>query len=223
MKTKFISHSKNTDQANLIVYFAGWATPPSVVSHLTIPAGYDLLICYDYQDLTLASFDFNRYQKIHLVAWSMGIWVAEKTLAHLPFQSATAINGTPFPKHDKWGIPVQIFEGTLQTLNEANRLKFERRICGDKQLLNHYLALSERRTLAEISAELKQLNLAIDAQAVSPSIHWDHVIIGEKDRIFPPHNQLAYWQTQNAQISQISEGEHYLWQHFSAWQQLWNS
>lgn len=57
MKTALLSKQ----QANLIIYFAGWGTPASVVSHLTLPSGYDLLICYDYQDLTLPPFDFDRY------------------------------------------------------------------------------------------------------------------------------------------------------------------
>ncbi|MBD4936817.1 DUF452 family protein, partial [Xanthomonas citri pv. citri] len=36
MKTKLIS----TQQANLIIYFAAWGTPASVVSHLALPNGY---------------------------------------------------------------------------------------------------------------------------------------------------------------------------------------
>lgn len=219
MKTALIS----TQQDHLIIYFAGWGTPASVISHLTLPEGYDLLICYDYQELSFPPFDFSRYQTIRLVAWSMGVWVAEKMLPALKFDSATAINGTPFPKHDNWGIPVQIFEGTLQTLNEENRLKFERRICGDKQVLSMYLALPEQRCLVDIHHELDVLNRAMDAHLMVPQIGWTHVIIGEKDRIFSAKNQIAFWQNQNVCIQQIDKGEHYLWQHFSDWKQLWQS
>lgn len=219
MKTKLIS----TQQANLIIYFAGWGTPASVVSHLALPNGYDLLICYDYQDLNFPAFDFSRYQTVRLVAWSMGVWVAEKVLPEINLASATAINGTLFPKHDLWGIPLQIFDGTLQTLNAENRLKFERRMCGDKQLLNVYLALPEQRSLAEIHHELEVLNTAIEANLVTPKLHWTNVIIGEKDRIFSAQNQLAFWQDKKVRMTHLSKGEHYLWQHFSAWEQLWQS
>lgn len=219
MKTKLIS----TQQANLIIYFAGWGTPASVVSHLALPNGYDLLICYDYQDLNFPAFDFSRYQTVRLVAWSMGVWVAEKVLPEINLASATAINGTLFPKHDLWGIPLQIFDGTLQTLNAENRLKFERRICGDKQLLNVYLALPEQRSLAEIHHELEVLNTAIEANLVTPKLHWTNVIIGEKDRIFSAQNQLAFWQDKKVRMTHLSKGEHYLWQHFSEWEQLWQS
>lgn len=219
MKTKLIS----TQQANLIIYFAGWGTPASVVSHLALPNGYDLLICYDYQDLNFPAFDFSRYQTVRLVAWSMGVWVAEKVLPEINLASATAINGTLFPKHDLWGIPLQIFDGTLQTLNAENRLKFERRMCGDKQLLNVYLALPEQRSLAEIHHELEVLNTAIEANLVTPKLHWTNVIIGEKDRIFSAQNQLAFWQDKKVRMAHLSKGEHYLWQHFSEWEQLWQS
>lgn len=219
MKTKLIS----TQQANLIIYFAGWGTPASVVSHLALPNGYDLLICYDYQDLNFPAFDFSRYQTVRLVAWSMGVWVAEKVLPEINLASATAINGTLFPKHDLWGIPLQIFDGTLQALNAENRLKFERRMCGDKQLLNVYLALPEQRSLAEIHHELEVLNTAIEANLVTPKLHWTNVIIGEKDRIFSAQNQLAFWQDKKVRMTHLSKGEHYLWQHFSEWEQLWQS
>ncbi|WP_420923813.1 DUF452 family protein [Actinobacillus pleuropneumoniae] len=219
MKTKLVS----TQQANLIIYFAGWGTPASVVSHLALPNGYDLLICYDYQDLNFPAFDFSRYQTVRLVAWSMGVWVAEKVLPEINLASATAINGTLFPKHDLWGIPLQIFDGTLQTLNAENRLKFERRMCGDKQLLNVYLALPEQRSLAEIHHEIEVLNTAIEANLVTPKLHWTNVIIGEKDRIFSAQNQLAFWQDKKVRMTHLSKGEHYLWQHFSEWEQLWQS
>lgn len=219
MKTKLIS----SQQANLLIYFTGWGTPASVVSHLALQDGYDLLICYDYQDLGFPHFDFSRYQTIRLVAWSMGVWVAENVLPKINLVSATAVNGTPFPKHDEWGIPVQIFNGTLQTLNAENRLKFERRICGDKQLLNAYLALPEQRSLAEIHLELEVLNAAIEKNLVTPKLHWTNVIVGEKDRIFSAQNQLAFWQDKSVRITQMPKGEHYLWQHFSKWAQLWQS
>ncbi|HGG9315583.1 TPA: pimeloyl-ACP methyl esterase BioG family protein, partial [Neisseria meningitidis] len=53
MKTKFYNHQGG----HLILYFAGWGTPPDAVNHLILPENHDLLICYDYQDLNL-DFDF---------------------------------------------------------------------------------------------------------------------------------------------------------------------
>ena len=73
-----------------------------------MPTDHDLLICYDYQDLTL-DFDFSAYQQIRVVAWSMGVWVAERVLQGITLQSATAVNGTGLPCDDGFGIPYAIF------------------------------------------------------------------------------------------------------------------
>ena len=81
MKTKFYDHQGE----HLIVYFAGWGTPLDAVAHLILPTDYDLLICYDYQDLKL-DFDFSAYQQIRVVAWSMGVWVAERVLQGITLQ-----------------------------------------------------------------------------------------------------------------------------------------
>lgn len=55
------------------------------------------MLCYDYRE-TAFEEDLNRYDEIHLVAWSMGVRMAECTLADTyTLTSATAINGTSRP------------------------------------------------------------------------------------------------------------------------------
>lgn len=66
MKTQHISQQGD----NLIVYFAGWGTPPSVVEHLILPENYDLCLCYDYRDLH-CDVDF---PLINIFAWWHGQW-----------------------------------------------------------------------------------------------------------------------------------------------------
>lgn len=219
MKTEWINHN----QPNLIVYFAGWGTPISAVQHLTLPEKTDLLICYDYQDLTL-DFDFSRYQNIHIVAWSMGVWVAnqvmKKVMKNIPFISATAINGTGLPCHDEFGIPVTIFKGTLESLNEANRTKFERRMCGDKGNFQHYQQLPNARPLTEIQAELTALDRLIEQKQHS-AIPWTKAIIGSQDRIFPTQQQQHYWQQMSPNIKIIlKDTAHYCLSEFQSWQEL---
>ena len=95
---------------HLIVYFAGWGTPLDAVAHLILPTNHNFIkFCYDYQDLKL-DFDFSAYQQIRVVAWSMGVWVAERVLQGLTLQSATAVNGTGLPCDDSFGIPYAIFK-----------------------------------------------------------------------------------------------------------------
>lgn len=211
MKTVLYS----TQQPNLLIYFAGWGTPISAVSHLKRPVDYDLLICYDYQDLAL-NVDFSTYQHFRLVAWSMGVWVAEQTLSHLPFLSATAVNGTGSPCDEQCGILPAIFQGTLENLAPTTLAKFQRRMAG--KLTPDYQALPHQREFAEIQQELTALNSLI--QSPTPNhLRWTNAIIGLQDKIFSPQNQLNYWQDRTL-IQQIA-GEHYLFPTFSYWAELW--
>lgn len=213
MRIEYLQRGK----PNLIVYFAGWGTPPSVVSHLELGDQYDLLICYDYRDLQL-DFDFSPYQQIYLVAWSMGVWVAEQVMQQIPLSKAIAINGTSFPSDDQFGIPKQIFTGTLAGLDEANRHKFERRMCQSKALLADYQQRADYRSLADIYQELAYLAEQIELRPQVP-FNWDIAWIATQDRIFPVENQRAYWQDR-CQIRTIEAG-HYAFPYLKTWQALW--
>ena len=214
MKTKFYDHQGK----HLIVYFAGWGTPLDAVAHLILPTDHDLLICYDYQDLKL-DFDFSAYQQIRVVAWSMGVWVAERVLQGITLQSATAVNGTGLPCDDCFGIPYAIFKGTLDNLTENTRSKFERRICGDKVSFERYQQFSAR-PFNEIHQELTVLFAMIQKNKRTDLIHWTNAWISSRDKIFMPANQHQYWASRCA-VQEI-EGEHYVFSRFTHWSALWN-
>ncbi|OOS04492.1 hypothetical protein B0190_02120 [[Haemophilus] ducreyi] len=213
MKSRLFS----TNQPNLIIYFAGWATPLAVVNHLALPPNYDLLFCYDYRDLTFERPDLSHYQQIRLVAWSMGGWVAQKVCQIIPLVSATAVNGTLLPKHNDFGIPTAIFDGTLTSLNEVNRLKFARRMCGGKTQFERYQQLPDHRPFVDVLWELNSLNQAISDGETLPAklLPWSHIFIGQKDKIFPAENQQRFWQQYPVKICPLEQGEHYLWYAFS--------
>ncbi len=216
MKTAFIGQQGS----NLILYFAGWGTPPSAVAHLQIPPNFDLLICYDYQDLQL-EFDFSCYQEIYLVAWSMGVWVAEQVLQNqkVAIHKAVAINGTPKPNDDQFGIPSAIFQGTLDHLNATTRNKFERRMCQSREVLAQYQQLPDYRPLENVQQELKYLDQQIK-QRPTTTFLWHQAWIATQDHIFPVANQQAYWQS-HCPVKTIEAG-HYAFPYFQQWQQLWH-
>lgn len=214
MKTEFIEQQGS----NLILYFAGWGTPPSAVAHLQIPQNFDLLICYDYQDLQL-QFDFSAYNDIYLVAWSMGVWVAEQVLQNVAIHKAVAINGTPKPNDDQFGIPSAIFQGTLDHLNATTRNKFERRMCQSREVLAQYQQLPDYRSLENIQRELSFLAQQIK-QRPAVTFQWHQAWIATQDHIFPVANQQAYWQS-HCPVKTIEAG-HYTFPYFQQWQQLWH-
>ena len=88
----------------LILCFAGWSAMPELFAHLQCPPGHALWVVYDYRDL---SFDesLDGFRTIHLVGWSLGVWVASRLFRPEAgrFATATAINGTPLPIDDRYG------------------------------------------------------------------------------------------------------------------------
>lgn len=217
MKTTWI----NNGQKNIIVYFAGWGSSPETVAHLVVPPEYDALICYDFRDLKL-DFDFSIYRQIRLVAWSMGVWVATQVMQNLPLISAVAINGTLRPCDDEFGIPKAIFQGTLDNLNESNLVKFQRRICGDRQLSEQYRQMTVSRQLLEIHQELTALYQAMQQPDLA-AVQWTGAIICQQDRIFPAENQQRFWQGYFAArpgAIRLLDLPHYPFHQFNDWLQL---
>ena len=113
MECKFWHNDKNK---RLLIFFAGWGSdenlfpPPAAV-------GYDYMLCYNFCN---QDFDFSiieKYEGIVLIAWSLGVWAAEKTFAGADMGHAVnwvrkiAVNGTPSPKNDIFGIPVNTTVG----------------------------------------------------------------------------------------------------------------
>ncbi len=92
----YIDKIINKRSPSLILCLAGWSTSPELFRHLEVPEQTDLWIAYDYRTLGFEE-TFAPYKEVHLVAWSLGVWVATRLWAgHRSFTTATALNGTPF-------------------------------------------------------------------------------------------------------------------------------
>ena len=179
----------------LYLILNGWSAAPELFSALPLPAGADVWVAYDYRSLTFPE-RFDRFEEVHLIAWSLGVWVATVLWGKAaPFTSTTAINGTPFPIHAEWGIPPAIFEGTLAHLDTEGLRRFDRRMCGDRVTLQRY---QQVKPIPETdkAEELRALYQQIGATAIEQpeaEAFWDRAIISTADRIFPTANQQAYW------------------------------
>ncbi|WP_302336597.1 pimeloyl-ACP methyl esterase BioG family protein [uncultured Porphyromonas sp.] len=227
---------RNSDQAparRLIIYFCGWGMTPATVSHLTLPDQCDLLVLYDYRILELsddpADLPWNSYEAVTIVAWSLGVWAAEQVVPHwsiLPTkQRLIAVAGSPYPMHDQWGIPKQIFVGTLEGLTDKNRQRFNRRMCGGKRYKQLYDILSERPT-TELRDELQAVYDSLATPEASGStphtrLAWDLAIIGERDQIFPAKNLSTLWKAVNVPTLLLPDGYHYLFDLWQSWSDLW--
>ena len=206
---------------------------PATVSHLTLPDQCDLLALYDYRDLEqsddLANLPWDSYEAVTIVAWSLGVWAAEQVVPHwsiLPTkQRLIAVAGSPYPMHNQWGIPNQIFIGTLEGLTDENRQRFNRRMCGGKRYKQLYDILSERPT-TELRDELQAVYDSLATPEASEStphtrLAWDLAIIGERDQIFPAKNLSTLWKTVNVPTLLLPDGYHYLFDLWQSWSELW--
>lgn len=170
-----IRNVENRDDGRpLVLLFLGYAFTPESVSHLST-GPYDLAVVHDYRNL---DFDrgFLKNRKIILVAWSMGVWAANKVLAGVPLQSAVAINGTPFGIHDRFGIPRETFRKTIEDFD----FELFKKWCFLADISKADFPFSENP-----EDELRALYEA-SSEPVSQNIAWTKTIVSKKDLVFPP-------------------------------------
>ncbi|MFN8209345.1 MAG: DUF452 family protein [Bacteroidales bacterium] len=129
------------------------------------------------------------------MGWSLGVWAAEYLAAKTGINAdlTIAVNGTPFPADDKFGIPLNIFEGTLNNISERNMIKFYLRMFGDKKTYRLNIDRIPHRTIKSLHDELRWLYNRIMEQK-EPGFRWDYAVTSEYDRVFPSKNQKAYWE-----------------------------
>ena len=192
MKT-YIRRREKNDQ--LVVIYGGWGTDENVFTPLCND-DFDFILFYNYSsDEALVLPEMKSYKKITLIGWSLGVWAAEylspKT-GIIP-DIAIAVNGTPVPADDQYGIPLNIFEGTLNNITEENMEKFYLRMFGDKKTYQLNNERKPHRTIKSLHDELRWLYNRIMEQK-EPGFKWDFAVTSEIDRVFPSENVNSYWE-----------------------------
>ena len=92
--------------------------------------GWDLAVASGYSDLSFPDDILLPYHSVVVFAWSMGVYAASRVMTSDRVALAVAVNGTESPADDRSGIPTAIFDGTADSLNERNLMKFRRRMTG---------------------------------------------------------------------------------------------
>ncbi len=191
MKTYIRRREKNT---RLVVFFGGWGTDENMFAPLCSD-DFDFIMFYNYSaDEALVLPETKRYERITLIGWSLGVWAAEYFISRTKIipDISIAVNGTPFPTDNRYGIPLSVFEGTMNNITEENMEKFYLRVFGDKKT---YLINSSRvpkRTIKSLQDELRWLYNRIMEQNES-GFKWTYAVTSKEDRVFPAENLLNYW------------------------------
>jgi pimeloyl-[acyl-carrier protein] methyl ester esterase len=192
MKTYIRRREKNNQ---LIVLFGAWGTDENVFTP-SCNDEFDFILFYNYSaDEALVLPEMKTYDKIILIGWSLGVWAAEYLSEKTGIRAdlTIAVNGTPVPADNQYGIPLNVFEGTLNNITETNIEKFYLKMFGDKKT---YLANIDRvpkRTLKSLHDELRWLYNRI-MEPRDTEFRWDYAVTSEIDRIFPSENMNSYWE-----------------------------
>jgi biotin synthesis protein BioG len=191
MRTYIRRREKNN---HLVVFYGAWGTDENVFIPLCNDE-FDFILFYNYSaDEALILPEMKIYEKITLIGWSLGVWAAEY-LSHkagIKPDVTIAVNGTPVPADDQFGIPLNVFEGTLNNITEENIEKFYFRMFGDKKTYLKNIDRVPHRTLKSLHDELRWLYNRIMEQK-EPGFKWDYAVTSEIDRVFPSDNMDGYW------------------------------
>jgi len=215
MKTYIRRREKNRE---LVVMFGGWGTDENVFIPLCNDE-FDFILFYNYSaDQALVLPEAKIYEKITLIGWSLGIWAAQFLSERTGFRPDVkiAVNGTPLPVDEKFGISPHVIEGTLNNLNDKNIKKFYLRMFGDRKTFMQHLAMLPQRTAKSLQDELRWLYNRIMENS-DEGYNWDYAVISENDRVFPVKSQKLYWKNRPETKTILLPMNHYLfdnWQNF---------
>ncbi len=191
MKTYIRRREQNN---NLVVLYGGWGCDENMFTPLCSDE-FDFILFYHYSaDDPLVLPEVKTYYKVTLIGWSLGVWAAEYLLSKTGIipDITIAVNGTPVPADDKYGIPLKAFEATLNNISERNMGRFYFRMFGDKK---NYLRNADRiphRNIKSLHDELRWLYNRI-MEPTETGFRWDFAVTSKTDRVFPSENVSGYW------------------------------
>jgi len=178
---------------HLILFFNGWGMDTNILGKMD-NGDFDVLMVFGYYSPELVLPLFGEYDKVTLVAWSMGVWAAETVFGAISPRPnlSIAINGTSTPINARTGITPEIFEKTLENWTEATRTKFYKRVWGDQKNSVEWESLLPSRSANDQREELLAIRRGVEGRNARADI-WGKAIIGERDTIFTKRNQIEWW------------------------------
>jgi biotin synthesis protein BioG len=191
MQSAWLHQNKHQE---CILFLAGWGMDPEPFRFLPV-GDCDLCMIFDYRQLRSISLEpFAGYERLHLIAWSMGVWVAAHLLAEqaAAFASSTAIGGTLTPIDKLRGIPPENYAAMVDTFDQATLDSFYRNMFDDEEQLARFLANKPQRDLHSLHDEMKAFRASVLQYGPGSDI-FTHKIITSRDRIFSGRNQLRAW------------------------------
>lgn len=224
---------KRNNAKNLVMFFAGWSFDNTPFGFLKYE-NTDVIIFYDYNEISPAPLielrqEFEKYEKIDLIAWSMGVFAAEKLKCELPknITKKIAVNGTILPVDNDYGIPHRTFDLTLKFVESGLKGKFYQNVFNKEKEFEKYMQTPVQRTLENRAQELRRLNSYInetkgEIESLCTEKFYDFAIVSKFDKIIPPKNQMNFWQKLDCDIIELDAG-HFPFYQFENWNEIINA
>lgn len=193
-------HHINHDKTKLLIFFGGFYTDYNCFEKFDTKTS-DILFINDYSNLDfeeLRYFDFSPYSEINLIAYSYGVWAANeayKARALPAINKSTAISGTYYPVHEKFGINPKVFNIMLNALSADTMARFKENMLSGGA--GGEIKQAER-TLDNLRDEL----INIKKYSVIPSddadeFEFETYIMTKNDKIFPFRAQENFFNSRD--------------------------
>ena len=216
MKTFLRRFEHNRD---LVILFGTWGIDERAFSNLCSDK-FDFILFYNYSaDEPLILPEMKRYRHVTVIGWSLGVWAAEYYSRKLGLRPdlTIAVNGTPLAADDHHGIPLHIFEATLNNISNYSMAKFYLRLFGTKSRFEKNRENIPARTAKSLQDELRWLYNRM-MEPVETGFIWDYAVIGKEDRVFRASSLVSYWSSHSETRQILIDAPHYL---FDNWPSLY--
>ena len=212
MKTKLRENNSN----DLVVFLTGWGCDDNQFKNFS--SSKNLLLCWDYCTLDF-EFDFSKYNKVSLLAYSAGVLVACLLKEKFPkFDKTIAVNGNPLMIDKKFGIDKKIIDLMLN-LNLDNCMDFiSTYLVYDKQDLKKFLATPSYRPFESSKQELLKLQGYCNLKFTP--MDFDKIILSDNDKIFNLSTQQEYFKDKYVLLKNASHHTPFI--RFSSTDELFN-
>lgn len=202
----------NSDE--ILVFFTGWGCDEYEFAHLK--AGTDVLLLYDYSDLNL-DFDFSKYKKFNLIAFSAGVFAASVCDLNLKFDKKIALSGNPYLFDEKLGLSKEI-QDILQNITAENADDFARNylVKTDEEWKRFH---HSQRTIESCQEEFESLKQLYHANKNKIKDDFTSVIMGEDDVIFDVSSQKEFY---GERLKIIKNARHSLFFRIDNYDEIWN-
>ena len=213
----FWLNKKNNN--NLIVFFCGWSFDSKPFEILDCDDN-DVLVIFDYTTIEAFDIDLSEYKSKQLITWSMGVYVAYYLREYLPdFELKLAINGTPFPVDNEYGIPQKTFDLTLKYVDSGLKGKFQQNLFKNYSDFELYLKNPVQRTIENRAMELIALDRFIKNHSFGYDNFYDCAMISASDKIIPTRNQIKCWEKLEIPSVILDDG-HFPFFRFKSWKEI---